>query len=93
MINTKKAMQSKNRFLSASVAFTLLKNKKAITPILAVVILFIITVSVSGGAFFWLSNIQGQIEEEENLEVRTLGTEASEVDLYFCKILVIQLFL
>jgi|GEM_PF-2489120 len=51
----------------------ILKNKKAMTPMLAVVVLLIITVSVSGGAFFWLNKIQGQIEGDQNSEVRGLG--------------------
>ena len=56
-------------------------NKKAMTPMLAVVVLLIITVSVSGGAFFWLNKIQGQISQEEDLQVRTIGTDSSKVDV------------
>jgi len=57
-------------------------NKKAISPIIAIVILLTVTVSSASSAFFWLNKIQGQITgEEERFEVVSFELEGAEVEV------------
>jgi len=37
-------------------------NSKGITPIIAIILLLMMTVAVAGAAFFWLSRIQNQLQ-------------------------------
>jgi flagellin-like protein len=37
-------------------------NKKGISPIIAIILLLMMTVAVAGAAFFWLSRIQNQLQ-------------------------------
>jgi flagellin-like protein len=38
------------------------KGKRGITPIIAIILLLMMTVAVAGAAFFWLSRIQNQLQ-------------------------------
>lgn len=38
------------------------RGKKGITPIIAIILLLMMTVAVAGAAFFWLSRIQNQLQ-------------------------------
>ena len=38
------------------------KNKKGITPIIAIVLLLMMTVATAGAAFFWFIRIQGELQ-------------------------------
>ena len=57
-------------------------NKKAISPIIAVILLLMMTVAVAGAAFFWLSRIQGQLQGgTESFQGRVFEIIASKVDV------------
>lgn len=56
-------------------------NKKAITSLLAVLILGTMTVSASGAAFYWINLIQGQVASQEGIKFEKLGTLESDIDI------------
>ena len=58
------------------------KNKKGISPIIAVILLLMMTVAVAGAAFFWLSRIQGQMQGGvESYQGKIFENIASKVDV------------
>ena len=57
------------------------KNKKGITPIIAVILLLIMTVSAAGTAFYWLSLIQNQLKAEEQLNIKKYGELEGQVEI------------
>ena len=60
----------------------LLRGKKGITPIIATILLLMMTVAVAGAAFFWLTRIQGQLQGgTESYQGRIFQTMASSVDV------------
>jgi len=60
----------------------LFKSKKGISPIIAVILLLMMTVAVAGAAFFWLSRIQGQMQGGvESYQGRIFENIASRVDV------------
>jgi flagellin-like protein len=59
-----------------------LRGKKGITPIIATILLLMMTVAVAGAAFFWLTRIQGQLQGgTESYQGRIFQTMASSVDV------------
>ncbi|MEM2874140.1 MAG: archaellin/type IV pilin N-terminal domain-containing protein [Candidatus Nanoarchaeia archaeon] len=57
-------------------------NKKGITPIIAIILLLMMTVAVAGAAFFWLSRIQNQLQGGvESFQGTLLTQVASAVDV------------
>jgi flagellin-like protein len=57
-------------------------SKKGVTPIIAVILLLMITVSIAGGAFFWMSRIQSQLQGGVESFQGTIFTQiASKVDV------------
>ncbi|MEM4714082.1 MAG: archaellin/type IV pilin N-terminal domain-containing protein [Candidatus Nanoarchaeia archaeon] len=57
-------------------------NKKGITPIIAIILLLMMTVAVAGAAFFWLSRIQSQLQGGIESYQGTMMTQvASKVDV------------
>jgi flagellin-like protein len=57
-------------------------GKKGITPIIAIILLLMMTVAVAGAAFFWLTRIQGQLQGGvESYQGRIFETMASSVDV------------
>lgn len=50
-----------------------LSNKRGITPIIAIILLLILTVSTAGTAFYWLYSIEGKIAAEEQLNIKKYG--------------------
>jgi len=62
--------------------FPFQKSKKAISPIIAVILLLMMTVAVAGAAFFWLSRIQGQMQGGvESYQSKIFENIASRVDV------------
>ena len=62
--------------------FKFKKSKKAISPIIAVILLLMMTVAVAGAAFFWLSRIQGQMQGGvESYQGKLFENIASKVDV------------
>ena len=60
----------------------LLNSKKGISPIIAVILLLMMTVAVAGAAFFWLSRIQGQMQGGvESYQGKIFENIASKVDV------------
>ncbi len=58
------------------------KGKKGITPIIAIILLLMMTVAVAGAAFFWLSRIQNQLQGGVESYQGTMFTQmASSVDV------------
>lgn len=58
------------------------KSKKGISPIIAVILLLMMTVAVAGAAFFWLSRIQGQLQGGvESFQGRVFENIATKVDV------------
>ncbi|MFH0868813.1 MAG: archaellin/type IV pilin N-terminal domain-containing protein [archaeon] len=58
------------------------RSKKAISPIIAVILLLMMTVAVAGAAFFWLSRIQGQMQGGvESYQSKIFENIASRVDV------------
>jgi len=37
--------------------------KKAITPVISVILLIMLTVAITGGAWYWMTNVQGSLQE------------------------------
>lgn len=57
-----------------------MKSKKGITPIIAVILLLMMTVSAAGAAFYWLVKIQGQMQGgTEQYEEKSFERMASTV--------------
>ena len=57
-------------------------GKKGITPIIAIILLLMMTVAVAGAAFFWLSRIQNQLQGGvESFQGTVLTQMASKVDV------------
>lgn len=57
-------------------------NQKGITPIIAIILLLMMTVAVAGAAFFWLSRIQNQLQGGVESFQGTMMTQiASRVDV------------
>jgi flagellin-like protein len=57
-------------------------GKKGITPIIAIILLLMMTVAVAGAAFFWLSRIQNQLQGGvESYQSTMLTQMASKVDV------------
>ncbi len=57
-------------------------NSKGITPIIAIILLLMMTVAVAGAAFFWLSRIQNQLQGGVESYQGTIFTSmASRVDV------------
>jgi len=50
-----------------------LSNKRGITPVIAIILLLILTVSSAGTAFYWLYSIEGQISAEDQLNIKRYG--------------------
>jgi len=62
--------------------FSFKKSKKSISPIIAVILLLMMTVAVAGAAFFWLSRIQGQMQGGvESYQGKLFENIASKVDV------------
>jgi flagellin-like protein len=58
------------------------KGKKGITPIIAIILLLMMTVAVAGAAFFWLSRIQNQLQGGVESFQGTMMTQvASKLDV------------
>ncbi len=53
------------------------KNKKGISPIIAIILLLMMTVAVAGAAFFWLSRIQNQLQGGVESFQGTIFTQVS----------------
>lgn len=61
---------------------SLFNGKKGITPIIAIILLLMMTVAVAGAAFFWLSRIQNQLQGGVESFQGTMMTQiASKVDV------------
>ena len=59
-----------------------INSKKGITPIIAIILLLMMTVAVAGAAFFWLSRIQNQLQGGvESFQGTILTQVASSVDV------------
>ncbi len=59
-----------------------IKSKKGITPIIAIILLLMMTVAVAGAAFFWLSRIQNQLQGGvESYQGTILTQVSSRVDV------------
>jgi flagellin-like protein len=59
-----------------------IKGKKGITPIIAIILLLMMTVAVAGAAFFWLSRIQNQLQGGVESFQGTMMTQvSSKVDV------------
>jgi flagellin-like protein len=57
-------------------------SQKGITPIIAIILLLMMTVAVAGAAFFWLSRIQNQLQGGVESFQGTMMTQiASKVDV------------
>jgi len=57
-------------------------TKKGITPIIAIILLLMMTVAVAGAAFFWLSRIQNQLQGGvESFQGTVLTQVAYKVDV------------
>jgi flagellin-like protein len=57
-------------------------NQKGITPIIAIILLLMMTVAVAGAAFFWLSRIQNQLQGGVESYQGTIFTQmASSIDV------------
>jgi len=57
-------------------------NKKGISPVIAIILLLMMTVAVAGAAFFWLSRIQNQLQGGVESFQGTVFTQiASAVDV------------
>jgi len=60
----------------------IINGKKGITPIIAIILLLMMTVAVAGAAFFWLSRIQNQLQGGVESFQGTMMTQiASKVDV------------
>ncbi len=60
----------------------IISGQKGITPIIAIILLLMMTVAVAGAAFFWLSRIQNQLQGGVESFQGTLMTQiASKVDV------------
>ena len=58
------------------------KDKKGLTPIVAVILLLMMTVAAAGAAFFWISRIQGQLQGGvESYQGRVFEGMASQVNV------------
>ena len=58
------------------------KSKKGISPVIAVILLLMMTVAVAGAAFFWLSRIQGQMQGGvESYQGKIFENIAAKVDV------------
>jgi len=58
------------------------RGKRGITPIIAIILLLMMTVAVAGAAFFWLTRIQGQLQGGvESFQGRIFETIASSVNV------------
>ena len=51
----------KDEFAFSNCLRNRMKNKKGLTPIIAVILLLMMTVAAAGAAFYWLVKIQGQM--------------------------------
>ncbi|MGC8940713.1 MAG: archaellin/type IV pilin N-terminal domain-containing protein [Candidatus Nanoarchaeia archaeon] len=57
-------------------------NNKGITPIIAIILLLMMTVAVAGAAFFWLTRIQNQLQGGvESFQSTSLTQMASRVEV------------
>lgn len=52
-------------------------NKKGVTPIIAIILLLIMTISAAGAAFYWLNLIEGKLKVQENINVKEFGGEGN----------------
>ena len=60
----------------------IINGQKGITPIIAIILLLMMTVAVAGAAFFWLSRIQNQLQGGVESFQGTMMTQiASKVDV------------
>ncbi len=58
------------------------KNKKGLTPIVAIILLLMMTVAAAGAAFFWISRIQGQLQGGvESYQGRVFEGMASQINV------------
>ena len=59
-----------------------MKGKKGITPIVAIGLLLVLTIAAAGTAFFWLTQLQGQIQEDqEQFEVLKFANTDADIEV------------
>ena len=56
-------------------------NKKGITPVIAIILLLILTVSAAGTAFYWLTLIEGKLASEEQVNIKEYGVVEGGVNI------------
>ena len=51
--------------------------KKGITPVISVVLLIMLVVAITGGAYYWMTNVQGSLQESVGASVESGSNLAS----------------
>ena len=54
-----------------------IKQKKGLTPVIAVILLLMMTVAAAGAAFFWFIRVQGELQGGEEQYAQTLAERVS----------------
>ena len=54
-----------------------IRNKKGITPIIAVILLMMMTVAAAGAAFFWVLRIQSSFQGSSEQHFETLNSNSN----------------
>ena len=45
-------------------------NRKGITPVISVVLLIMLTVAITGGAYYWMTNVQSSLQENVGASIQ-----------------------
>ena len=56
-------------------------SKKGIAPTIAIILLLFMTVSAAGTAFYWLHLIDGQLNAEEQANVKKIGPLEGQIKI------------
>ena len=53
-------------------------NNKAITPVISTILLIMLVVAITGGAWYWMTNVQGSLQESagSSIEQNTVASSA-----------------
>jgi flagellin-like protein len=51
--------------------------RKAITPVISVILLIMLVVAITGGAWYWMTNVQGSLQESAGASIEETGDLSS----------------
>lgn len=49
-------------------------NKKAVTPVIAVILLMLMMIAITGATWFWIQTVQGDVQEQASGEAETTAS-------------------